>query len=490
MAAARAKLADIDIIEIRAHSGYLTGDFLSPYFNRRVDIYGGSLENRLRFLLEQIDSARKNVGDDFPITVRFSIDECIEGGRGIKESQIIAKRLQEVGVNAISNSAGIAESGEYLIPPMYMPKGIGIAYAEAIKEVVDIPVIAAGRLSDPELAEEVLKNGQADFIGMGRQLLADPDLPRKLQEGRLEDIRYCIACNECRGLRKRPVRCSINATVGRDTAYGTLHKTEKARRVMVVGAGPGGLEAARVAGLRGHSVTLYEKSNELGGQLRLAMAPPFKVELKSILDYYNVQLKKMKNLKLKTGTQITADFVEKERPDVLIIATGSRPSVPQIKEISNDKVVTGHDVLEGKTLINDPVFLIGGSSKGCEIALFLAGLGRKVTIIEMLPELATDLEPYTRKCLLRELARNNVAAIVSKKVLEITDVGLRVKSKGSDIELLRCGTVVVCTGMDSVNELEDKLTGKIHSIYVIGDAKEPRLIRNAISEGYIAGYKC
>ncbi len=480
MGARRIKIAGFDALEVTAHMRYLVAQFLSPFYNRRVDEYGGNVEGRLRFLLELIESARNNVGDDFPIILRFSVDERMEGGRGIKDSQIMAKRLQEVGVNAISADAN-NDGAEFF------PKGWQVVYAEAMKEVVDIPVIAATKLGDPELAEEVLEEGRADFIGMGRALLADPDLPRKAWEGHTEDIRRCIYCNECSTREMRTIRCTINPVTGRETKYGVIGRAERSKHVMIAGAGPGGLEAARVAALRGHRVTLYEKTDELGGgQLKLAMAPPYKGDLKNIADYYSVQLNKLDNVKVELGKEVTADLVEKEKPDVLIVATGGRPIIPRIPGIDRQNVVSAWDVLAGKAEVGKTVVVAGGGTTGCETAHLLADQGKKVTIVEMLDAVALDAATGIGECLLEELANKNVTILTQRKIEEITNEGVIVTDKKKrNREIIKGDTIILALGTESLNTLEDELTGKVAELYVIGDAKEPRKMRDAISEGFV-----
>ncbi len=481
MAAARIKRAGFDALEVTAHGHYLVADFLSPLVNKRVDAYGGSVEGRLRFLLELVESARKNVGDDFTILLKFGVDERREGGRGVKESQIMAKRLQEAGVNAISVDAD---------DDVFLPKGWQVVYAEAIKEVVDIPVIATTKLGDPELAEKVLEEGRADFIGMGRALLADPDLPKKTREGHTEEIRRCIYCNECYSGELRPMRCTLNPAVGRETKYGAIGRAEKIKHVMIAGAGPGGMEAARVSALRGHRVTLYEKTDELGGrQLKLAMIPPYKGDLKNITDYYSVQLKKLDNVKLELGKEVTADLVEKERPDVLIVATGGRPVTPRIPGIDGRNVVSAWDVLAGRAEVGKTAIVAGGGLVGCETAHFLADQGKMITIVETMEAVAVDAAPHTREPLLWELANKNVTILTQRKIDKITDEGVIVTDKKQNRKTIEGDTVVLALGTEGVNTLEDELVGKVPELYVIGDAKEPRKIRNAISEGFVVAYR-
>jgi len=361
-----------------------------------------------------------------------------------------------------------------------------IHLAEAIREVVGIPVIVPGRLGDPELAEKVLEEGKADFVALGRPLIADPDWPNKVAEGHIEDVRKCLSCNTCLGtiFSGRPLRCAVNAEAGREGKL-KIEPSDKVKKVMVVGAGPAGMEAARVAGLRGHKVALYEKTNELGGgQLKLAMTPPHKEELRYIVDYYSAQFRKLDNVKVEFGKEVNAELVEKEDPDVVVIATGGRALVPKIPGVKKENVVTAHDVLAGKAKVGEKVIVAGGGLVGCETANFLAAQEKKVTIIEMLDEIANDVEPITRGVLLQELAEKGVETLTQMKIDEITDEGVVVIDKKQNRKLFKSDTIVLALGAESVNMLQKELEGKVPELYVIGDSREPGKIVNAIHDGY------
>lgn len=488
LAAKRAKLADFDAIEIHGHDGYLTAQFLSPYFNKRTDKYGPDLESRLRFLLEIVASIRSNTGADFPLIVRYSIDEGFEGGREVKESQSIAKRLQEAGVDAIDVSRGVHGARLSAIPSMYCPEeGPFVLLAEATKEVVKIPVIVSGKLDNPDLAEQVLQDRKADFIGMGRQLLADPDMPKRIAEGHTEEIRRCIHCNECLQVF-RPLRCTVNAVTGRESRYGTVERAEQVKKVMVIGAGPAGMEAARVAALRGHNVTLYDKANELGGGgLKLASTPPHKQELKKLTDYYSAVFKQMNNLKVELGIEVIPNLVKDKNPDTVIIAVGGIPVIPDIPGVEKGNVCTALDVLAGRAKVGETVTIVGGGLVGCETANLLAQQKKKVTIIEMLDTIGIEVSPYVWTPLSQELYEAGVKVMTRARVDEITNEGVIIINEKGNKTNVEAETVVLALGLKAAKEFAKALAGKAQEIYIIGDAKEPRWIKDAISEGYITG---
>ncbi len=490
--ALRAKEAGFDIIEIHAHSGFLIGQFLSPYFNRRQDKYGGSPERRFRFLREIVESTRSQVGSQYPLTVKFSIDEFFEGGRDLKEGLQIAGRLEKAGINGITVSSGIHGSKRPSIPSMYAPDGVFMPMAEALKKVVSIPVILPGKMGDPFLAEKALQEGKADFIGWGRPLIADPDLPRKVAEGRLEEIRRCIHCNECLRVQwahRAPLRCTVNPVAGREGQYGVIRRADTKKRVVVIGAGPAGMEAARVAGLRGHDVVLHERCNELGGgQLKSASVPPHKDVLRRIVDYYASCFKNSGNVKVSLGSEIRAEDVIKGGADVVILATGAEGFIPDASAVKRDNVMTAHQLLSGPRVIGGAVIVVGGGSVGCEVANFLAQQGKKVTVVEMLEAVATDIHSMVRVALLEELNKHGVKILTGVRFEALTEDGVAAVKGESRKVRLKADTVVFAVGARARDQLAKDLEGKVHELRIIGDAKQPRRIRDAISEGYITGY--
>ena len=486
--AERMKKAGFDLIEINAHEGWLIAQFLSPYFNKRTDKYGGTLENRCRFLLNIIEAIRKAVGPEFPITVKYSIDEFIEGGFHVEESQIIAKILEEAGVNGISCSLGVMGSKIPPIPPYnFPPRSLDYLF-EAIKSSVDIPVLALFNLDDFEAAERILRDGRADFIGIARGLIADPDWPRKVAKGRIEEIRKCIKCNACRIIHNpHPIRCAVNAVAGREDKYDLIKPSLVKKKVVVVGGGPAGMEAARVAALRGHEVVLFEKNEELGGMLKLASVSPHKDVLMTIPEYYSRELDRLGVVSL-FGRNATVESILEEKPDSVIIATGGVPLIPDVPGIGKNIVATALDILADKKGAGEEVIVVGGGLVGCEVANFLAQQDKRVTIIEMLDAIGVDMEIYTLNVLRSELDEKDVKILTSVKLGEIIDEGLIGIDEGGNKTAYKADSIVLALGLSGSHELTEDLNGKVKEIYTIGDAKLPRQIRDAISEGFITAY--
>ncbi len=493
VAAQRVKRIGFDLIEIHGHAGHLLAQFMSPYFNKRTDQYGGDINGRLRFMLEIIEAVRGEVGAKFPLTVKYSIDEFIDGGRDLKEGLIIAERLQRAGIDGISVSAGIHGSKVPSVPPMYYPEATMLPLAEALKRVVTLPLVLQGRLSNPALAENILQQSKADFIGIGRQLIADPDYPSKLEDGRINEIRPCIYCNGCmEGVTLATgsaLRCTVNPTAGRERTYGAIRPADKHKRVVVVGAGPAGMEAARIAAIRGHEVVIFEKNKTLnGGQLSLASKPPHKEVIGQITDYYSKQFQQFANVRISLGKEATAKDIKAEKPDAVIIATGGKPLLPDIPGINRKLVVTAFDIVGSKSPVKKSAIVVGGELVGCETAHFLAKQGKKVTILEALDTAASDMEPWCRRALLAELRAAQVDIVTSTEVVEVTDNGAIGVNRNGARTLYAADTVVIALGMVPVNELAKELRGKVKQLYLIGDAKEPRRIKEAIAEGFITGY--
>ena len=486
--AERMKKAGFDLIEINAHEGWLVAQFLSPYFNKRTDTYGGSLENRCRFLLDIIEAMRKAVGPGFPITVKYSIDEFIEGGFHVEESQIIAKMLEEAGVNGISCSLGVMGSKIPPIPPYnFPPRSLDYLF-EAIKASVNIPVLAVFNLDDFNAAEQILRDGRADFIGIARGLIADPDWPRKVAKGRIEEIRKCIKCNACRIIHSpHPIRCAVNAVAGREDKYDVIKPSPEKKRVAVVGGGPAGMEAARVAALRGHRVILFEANEELGGMLKLASVPPHKDILMTIPEYYSRELDRL-GVILRLGMRASVQLIAEEKPDTVIVATGGVPLIPDIAGVDKDIVTTAIDVLAGKRETGKEVIVAGGGLIGCDVTNSLAQQNRTVTIVEMLETIGVDMEQYTLNVLLGEFQDKDVNILTSVQISEFTDDGIVIIDKGGNRTLHKADTVVLALGVTSSNGLAEELEGRVEEIYTIGDARQPRSIREAISEGFMTAY--
>jgi len=499
-AARRAREGGCDGIELHAaHAYLLVGSFLSALRNRRTDAYGGTTEGRVKLLLQIIKAIRAEMGPDFAVIVRISGEEQMPGGRSIQETQYMARLLADAGVDALHISNGVYLHLQWRInPPMGTPLGINVDCSAAVKKAVDVPVIVVGRINNPRLAEDILDRNQADLVAMGRSLLADPDLPIKAAEGRFEDIAPCIGCGlGCYSelAYGRPLTCLINPAVGREKEM-AISATAKSKKVLIAGGGPGGLEAARVAALRGHEVTLFDKATKLGGQFNLASVPPMKQEICQVISYLSTQAEKA-GVRVELNEEVTPELIERFVPDTLIVATGGEPLVPDLLGVQNKNVATAHDVLAGKAGIGAKnVLVLGGGMVGCEIADFLAYQGDNpslsrtaVTIVEMLPDIGLDLPDPHRMLLMLRLRDKGVKVITSAKVKEILDDGAVLVRDGQEETINGMDCVVLALGARSVDSLSEKAKDQVAEVYVIGDAKEPRRALEAIAEGAIVGRK-
>ncbi len=483
-AARRAKRAGFDGVEIHGAHGYLISQFLSPLSNHRNDDYGGSLENRARFLLEVIKAARSQVGNDYPLWCRLSAVEMGVDGITVEETQTVARLAEKAGVDAIHVSAH--QVGPARRPPMALPTCYFVPWAQAIKEVVSVPVIAVSRIP-PEIAEDVIKGGKADFISIGRQLLVDPYLPQKVQEGRLEDIRpciYCLTCLDSIRWSKEGVRCVVNPTLGREKES-ELKKSRSPKKVVVVGGGPAGMEAARVAALRGHNVILFDEAKELGGQLIQAAKPPYKDTLEAFRKYLVRQMVKLK-VDVRLQQKFTPDVVKKLRPDIVVLAAGVKPFLPQIPGINNKKVIQASDVLMGAET-GDRVAIIGGELVGCETAMLLIDKGKKVTIMRRGPKMATKVHQFIREPMLSRLEFKGAAMLTGVDYKEITDAGVVIQTPEGERKLIEADTVVLAAGSMPNTELAADLKREVDRLILVGDCVEPRTIMEAVEEGFKAG---
>jgi NAD(H)-dependent 7beta-hydroxy-3-oxo-delta4-cholenoic acid oxidoreductase len=497
-AARRAREAGCDAMELHAaHSYMLAGSFLSPLRNRRIDDYGGTIDGRLRFLLEVMESVKSRAGRDFPVILRISGDEYVAGGRDLGETLYVAPKLVEAGVDAFEISGGVQPELTWrIIPPMGSALGLNVSVAAAIKQVVDVPVMVVGRINNPRIAEDVLQKGYADMTVMGRALLADPELPNKAAEGRFDDIAPCTACSVgCVGeqMKMKSMTCSINPTLGREKEMAIV-PAGSPKKVLVVGGGPGGMEAARVAAIRGHDVSLCEKENKLGGQLNVAAMAPMKHEIILWIQYLARQVKKV-GVRVDLNTAVTPELIEERKPDVVILATGSECRVPPIPGVDKAKVVRSCDVFQRKVApMRSNVLVVGGDSVGCEVADAIAGFGdnpldvdNSVTIIEMLSGVAEDEVPGARMLLRQRLRDKGVTIITDATVNEITDDGAVIEKNGEQQTVTGMDHIVLACGARAVENLSDKIRDKVPEVHIIGDAKQPRRALEAIAEGAEAG---
>ena len=482
-AAKRVKKAGADGVELHMAHGYLICSFLSPFSNRRTDQYGGDVKARARFAVEVLQSVRKQVGPDFPIVCRLSGDEYVDGGLRIGETKQIAKILEKEGADALHISACNAASGYLNHPPYYAEEGVFLHLARAIKSVARIPVIAVGRIKNPVMADQIIKERQADLVSMGRALLADPFLPRKAKEGRLEEITPCISCNRCiQTLRKGAVRCAVNPEAGNEERF-KISKTDNPKKVWVVGGGPGGLKAAQIAAQRGHFVTLYEKDQELGGRMKLAAMPPKKAVLKDFIDYLERRVKSL-GVTLELGKTFTADMLTPDIPDVVIVATGALPLFPDWKGMEESNASSVDDVLSKRAEdLGGKILVIGGGGVGAEVADYLAEKGKEVTLVEMLDEIASDLIFHLQHYLRLRLKEKGVKILTSTRVKELGKDFAVVEDASGVRKIHGFDAIVLAVGSTSDDRIAKSLEGKVQELYVIGDASEPREALEAVYEG-------
>ncbi|MBW2019973.1 MAG: FAD-dependent oxidoreductase [Deltaproteobacteria bacterium] len=487
-AARRAKEAGFDGVEFHAAHDYLISEFLSPYTNKRQDAYGGSLKNRLRFLLEIVSASRDQLGPHFILSARMNGEDYVPEGLNIGETAQIAKILENEGLDLINVSGGVYVTPHMIISPLPMGPGVHLHLSAAVKQAVRIPVVGVGRITTPEFAEQALEDRKADLLALGRALLADPDWPQKAYEGRTADIRPCIGCNQgCIDhlLRQKPITCMVNAAVGRDRKY-AVTKTDHPRTVVVIGGGPAGMEAARVAALRGHKVFLYEKAERLGGQIQLACVPPNKEAFKKIVDYLEGQLRKLK-VTIYLGTEANRELVLKKHPDVVILATGAVPARPAISGLDGSRVLTAHDVLAGCAKTGQWIVVMGGGMTGCETAHYLAAQGKGVIIIEQLKWAGHDIGPARRLLLFKNLKEAGVNFITNAIVQCIDGDRLYYQKttaeSGEQNVLSGVDTLVNALGVRSFDPFSEELEQEVSRVEVIGDARSPGTCLNAIADG-------
>ncbi len=516
-AAIRAKKAGFDAVEILGSAGYLISQFLSPLTNLREDKYGGSFENRMRFGLEVVEKVRMAVGADYPILIRLAGNDFMEGGNTNREAKIFASELEKVGVDLFNVTGGWHETR---IPQLstFVPRR-GFAYlAQGVRSAVSVPVIASNRINDPCLGEEIIRNGEADMIAMARSLLADPYLPNKAREGRTDRIYHCVACNQgCLDniFQSRPVSCLVNPRAGME---GEIEITSPVRtkKVLVIGGGLAGMKAACTAAERGHQVTLAEKSDQLGGQLLLNRNIPGREEMVTAATDLINNLKAL-DVDLILRKAVDYQFIKETAPDAVVLATGARPFLPDIRGIENQKVVLAWDVLSEKSIVGKKVVIVGGNAVGLETALYLANQGtispevlhflvanraetwdtmeqlvskgnKEITVLEMMKKTGQDIGKSTRWTVMAELSRLGVRVITGARAVEVSPEGVKIEKEDGD-DLLPADSVVIAAGAKSENSISREIGDLVSEIYTIGDAREPRSAFEAIKEGFITGLK-
>lgn len=492
-AAKRVKKAGCDFVEIHGAHGYLITQFLSPFSNRRTDEYGGTLTKRMHFLMEVYGAVRNAVGRDFPVIVRLSGDELVKGGLTIKDTIVIAKALEQAGADALHISAGnYASYGKGLmISPMAVPDGPLVRLSAAVKKAVGIPVITVNKIRTPKMAESILARKQADFIAIGRSLLADPDWPKKVQEGREDEVSRCIACNQgciSRLFENKDVWCTVNPEAGREHLFakGLVMKTKR-KHVVVVGGGPAGMEAARIAARKGHRVDLFEEHSALGGQLIAAAAAPYREGWEELRQDMMREIKQL-GVDVRLRTTFTADHAKRMKPDAVIVAIGSSSKVPMIPGIGRTNVVSARDLLEKKAKAIGKVVIAGGGCMGAQTAEYLAQQGHKVSIVEATGNIAMEAPVDDRLLLLARLEKQGVKIYKETKLMGIGQKSVAIEDHHK-AATLQADTVVLCLGSIPNDTLAEEIKQYVKHVYIIGDALEARRVTDAILEGAMVGLK-
>ncbi|MFH1169897.1 MAG: FAD-dependent oxidoreductase [Chloroflexota bacterium] len=484
-AAARAKKAGFDAVEIHGAHGYLIAQFLSPLTNHRDDQWGGDVARRAAFPLAIIKRVRQAVGRDYPLLFRLSADEYLPGGVTLEQAKVTAKLVEAAGVDILNVTGGKRpESFEWSVQPMSLPRGCLTHLARAMKETVKIPVVAVGRINDPLLANRIIAEKQADLVAMGRAFLADPEMPRKAAEGRFDDIRQCIACMCCHQrnfLSLRP-RCAVNAALGRERDF-VIHQAAKAKRILIAGAGPAGLEAARVLALRGHQVVLCEKGDNLGGQARLAALPPYKEEIQTLLEYLTGQVRKL-GVDVRLRTTVDRKTAAALGPDAIVVATGGEPVRADIPGADSAHVLTAQEVLSQGGITGDNAIIIGGGFIGCEMAEYLSGQGKSVALVEITGKLAQNaLHPFLRKLLGERISRSGIKVYCSARVSQIKEKSAVITPESGKPFDQPADTVVLALGCQRATGLAGELGSRFKQVYAIGECSGEAAIHRAIADG-------
>ncbi|MFH1651635.1 MAG: FAD-dependent oxidoreductase [Chloroflexota bacterium] len=485
-----ARDAGFDMVEVHGAHGALITNFLSPATNQRTDRYGGSLENRMRLLVEIVGDVQAKAGADFPLSVRLSGTDYEPGGVVIEESVATARVLEKLGVHLVHVSGGGHHQVAHLTSPMSIPRGHNVWAAEAVKKAVSVPVVASGSITTPRYAEEILASGKADFISLGRPLFADPYWPLKARRDTPEDIRTCIRCNDgCQdrtNLHLKAIQCTVNVLLGKEDRL-AITPAPRPRKVAVVGGGPGGMEAARVCALRGHDVTLYEK-DRLGGALIPASVPEFKADIKELIRYLSHQMEKLKVRIVRE--EASAAKLRRGDFDAVILATGAVPSRLNIPGTDQPRVCSALDVLEGKAPVGQKVHIVGGGMIGVEVGLFLAEQGREVVFTTRQADFMADVGSFDRTVYTERFAKQRVTVLAGRRLEKITEKTSVVVSADGKSEEIAADTVVLSSGFSPLTALKEALENEPGlEVYSVGDCVSPRRIFDAVHEGHLAAKK-
>ncbi len=508
------KEAGFDAVEIIGSAGYIISQFLSPITNKREDEYGGALANRMKFGLEVVSRVRESVGPDFPIIVRVGGNDFMPGGNTNVEIREFCRNLDQIGIDCLNVTGGWHETR---VPQLTMcvPPGTYVYLAENIKKEVSVPVIACNRINDPELAENIIAEGRADFVGVARGMIADSEFPLKAKEGRPEKVRKCLGCNQgCLDnvFSLQEVTCLVNPRAGKEKETPIL-PADKPKNILVIGGGVAGMEASRVAALRGHNVSLWEQEEKLGGQIHLAAAPPGRADFLHLYNYLEQEINEL-GVDIHLNCRATLPKVEEENFDAVIVATGAKQIKPDIPGIDNSNVVMAWDVLKRKSFVKDNVVVLGGGAIGVEVAMFIAEQGtisgeslkflfarqaenadvlfelitkgqKTITVVEMLKKIGKDIGISTRWTMIDDLRRSNVKTLKNTTAKEITSQGVIAENEEGEDNLIPADTVVVAVGSTAENALYNELKEALNKeTYVIGDAANPQKALEAMQEAF------
>ena len=491
-AARRAQQAGFDGVQIHGAHGYLITQFMSSYSNKRTDEYGGCFANRMRFAVEIVENIRRKVGKDFIIDFKISGEEAVPEGMIIEDTKAAAILLEEAGVDSLNVSIGVYASWYTQVQPAVMGHGWIADFAREIKSVVKIPVTTVGRINDPMIAESILRSGKADAIFMGRASLADPHLPNKAKKMDMAGIIRCTACLQgCTTQIDKacPGQCVVNPRTGRESEY-DLSPAKQPKNVWVIGGGPAGAQVAIVAAWRGHKISLFEQSDRLGGAFYTASIPPWKGEISTFLGWQKQELDKL-GVDIKLNTKMTVDQIAKGKPDVVIVATGSKSTCPPIAGADQEFVQYATDLLNGKINVEGNIAIIGGGLVGGETANYLIQRGSTVSIYEMLPEIVGEEPDNMKHFLKKAFKEHNVDINVNTKVKSINkDMTLTfVDDKGRERTSAKYDSVLMAAGMESIDDISGGLKGFDGALYVIGDAQKTGNAMTAIQESYELGLR-
>jgi len=490
--ARRCKEAGFDFIEIHGAHGYLINQFLAPNSNIRTDEYGGSFENRTRFLFEIIATIKEVAGPDYPVGIRINGNDYIKDGWELKDTVRLAPLLEAAGVAYLHISGGVYGSTELTIPSMYTPHGCFIHLAEAVKKAVDkVPVITVGRIKDPVMADEIIKEGKADMVALGRSVIADPEYPNKAKAGKISNIRPCVGC--CLGcihavLAKEPGSCVVNPDVGREYKLADEEAPKEKLKVLVAGAGPSGMAAARMFALRGHKVLVCEKEEGQGGLLALASKAPGRGELGDILRFFSEELVRLK-VDVQYNTPLSKSVLDEFKPDHVIMATGSMPDMPVIKGLfkSEMELVTNVDVLKGEEILGKKIIVLGGGMTGLITADTLAEKGREVVVLNRKKSYAEEMSSNDRYYLRERLKKGQVKLYKNVAIQQFSDDGVEFTANGDSFSLEGFETVVISEKHLPVREAKKLEKQTQAAFHLIGDAKSPRHLMYCVSEAEEAG---